>query len=68
MAVTGEQARAKAEGKISDGSPPGLAQLKVSEPRGRPRRARRAAVAEQEARRGLWAALTGRGGNGAHCG
>ena len=41
---------------ISDCSSPGPAWLKVSEPLGPPRQARRAAVAVQEANRGLWAA------------
>lgn len=47
---------------ISDCSSPSPAWLKVSEPLGPARQARRAAVAVQEANRGLWAALTGRVG------
>ena len=61
MAVTGEQAWAKGE-VISDCSSPSPAWLKVSEPLRSPRQARRAAVAVQEANRGLWAALTRRAG------
>ncbi|XP_040480548.1 uncharacterized protein LOC121101292 [Ursus maritimus] len=59
-AVTGEQAWAKTE-VISDCLSPGPAWLKVSKPLGPPRQARHAAVAGQEANRGLWAALTGPG-------
>lgn len=58
-AVTGEQAWAKAE-MISDCSSPDPAWLKVSEPLGPPRPARRAAVTEPEANRGLWATVTDR--------